>query len=461
MGLYATVADLPLVCPHGHVDPRLFSDPAASFGTPVDLFIIPDHYVTRMFYSQGVPLEQVGVTRRDGGPVERDHRRIWRLFCSHFDLFNGTPSGLWLKEELISVFDVCERPSADNADRLYDAITERLADAAFQPRALFERFNVDVLCTNNHADDPLLEHSVLKTSGWRGDVRPTFRPDRVIDVASAGWAAEVERLRQRSGVDVRDYATFIQAIEERRSVFKRMGATATDHGVEVPATESLSAAEAEALFQRALAGRADSTDGARFTAHMLTEMARMSVEDGLVMQLHAGSLRNHNAEVYATFGPDAGADIPVATEFTRHLRPLLQRFGNDPRFGLILFTLDESTYARELAPLAGHYPAVKLGPPWWFYDSLNGIRRYLDLVIDTTGLYNTAGFNDDTRAFCSIPARHTVWRRASANWVAEQVVRGMLDEEAAVGVMRELATDLARRAYRLPEPQSTKQTGAR
>ncbi len=450
--LYATVADLPLVCPHGHVNPRLFSDPNAVFGSPVDLFIIPDHYITRMLYSHGIPLEQIGVARRDGGETERDHRRIWRLFCSLFHLFDGTPSGVWLKEELVGLFGVDQRPDAANADRLYDVIAARLATSQFRPRALFGRFNVAVLATNNNADDPLSDYKLMHASGWSGDVRPTFRPDHVVDLGAAGWRDNVLRLGQSAGVDVHDYASYIHALEERRCAFKRMGATAADHGVETPWTEPLSAAEAAALFQRALAGNAQPGDAARFTAHMLIEMARMSAEDGLVMQLHAGSFRNHNPLVYQAFGPDAGGDIPVMTEFTRNLRPLLERFGNDPRLALILFTLDEATYSRELAPLAGHYPAVRLGPPWWFLDSLNGIRRYLDLVIDTTGLHKTTGFNDDTRAFCSIPARHTVWRRASANWVAEQVVRGVIDDEQAAGILRELAGDLARRAYRLLMP---------
>jgi glucuronate isomerase len=180
---------------------------------------------------------------------------------------------------------------------------------------------------------------------------------------------------------------------------------------------------------------------------MLVEFARMSAEDGLVMQLHAGSLRNHNEAVYRRFGPDKGADIPVATDWTRGLRTLLNERGNDPRFRLIAFALDESAYSRELAPLAGHYPSLLLGAPWWFFDSPLGMRRYLDAVIETAGIYNFAGFNDDTRAFASIPARHDVWRRVSCDWLAGLVAAGVVDEEGAAEMAHELAYGLAKKAY--------------
>jgi glucuronate isomerase len=228
-----------------------------------------------------------------------------------------------------------------------------------------------------------------------------------------------------------------------------MGAVATDHGVLVPETVNMDPAEAEGLFQCALHGQATSDDAARFSAGMLMEMARMSVEDGLVMQIHPGSLRNHNQPLFQRFGPNLGGDIPIRTEYTRNLLPLLNRFGNHAGLTLVVFTLDESTYARELAPLAGHYPALKLGPPWWFNDSPNGMRRYFDQVIETAGLYNTAGFNDDTRAFCSIPARHDVWRRVSADWLAGLVVRHTVNMEDALVMLQELAVGLAKRTYKL------------
>jgi glucuronate isomerase len=447
--LYESVAGLPIVSPHGHVDPRLFANPDATFGSPADLFIIPDHYVTRMLYSQGIPLESLGVARLDGGVVESDHRKIWRLFCANFHLFRGTPSGLWLRHEMSEVFGMDEVPSAANADRLYDRINEKLASPEFSPRALFERFNIQVLATTDAATDRLEHHQAIRASGWNGRIIPTFRPDGIVNIDAPGWMQNIETLSAVSGVDVVDYLSFIRALEQRRDFFRSICATATDHAALTPATAELSPREAEAIFQRALKGQANVEDAARFTAHMLMEMARMSIEDGLVMQLHPGSLRNHNRLIFEKFGPDKGADIPIQTEYTRNLLPLLNKFGNDSRLTLILFTLDETAYARELAPLAGHYPALKLGPPWWFHDSPNGMRRYFDAVMETAGLYNTAGFNDDTRAFCSIPARHDVWRRAAANWLAGLVERHSVDLDDAEEMVGELSTGLVKRAYKI------------
>jgi len=446
--LYEPVARLPIVSPHGHVDPRLFADPQATFGSPADLFIIPDHYVTRMLYSQGIPLEQLGISPLNG-KAETDHRKIWRLFCTNFHLLRGTPSGIWLQHALSEVFGINEKPCADNAENLYDHLAERLARPEYSPRKLFERFNIAVLCTTDAATSTLEHHRAIRASGWQGQIRPTFRPDGVTNLEAPGWQADILRLSEISGVEVVDYASFIQALEMRREFFKHMGAVATDHASLTPFTAELTPGAVEQIFQHALKGQATPNDAARFTAHMLMELARMSVEDGLVMQLHPGSLRNHNAGIFQQFGPDKGADIPIQTEYTRNLLPLLNKYGNDSRLTLILFTLDEATYARELAALAGHYPALKIGPPWWFHDSLNGMQRYFDQVMETAGLYNTAGFNDDTRAFCSIPARHDVWRRASANWVAGLVARHIVDLDEAQEMMQELAVGLARRAYRL------------
>ena len=447
--LYYDAADRPIVSPHGHVDSRLFADSNATFGSPADLFIIPDHYVYRMLYSQGVVLESLGVPRQDDVPVEQDHRKIWRKFCENFHLFRGTPSGIWLTDELVTVFGVDEKPGALNADRLFDTISEKLASPEYSPRRLFERFNIAVLCTTDAATDTLEHHQAIHQSGWDGRILPTFRPDRVVNLDAPNWRVNINKLSEVSSIDVVDYTSFIRALEQRRAFFKSMGATATDHAALTPATAELTPSEAEAIFQRALKGGSDPSDVVRFSAHLLMEMARMSIEDGLVMQLHPGSLRNHNDMIFQKFGLDKGADMPLQTEYTRNLRPLLNKYGNDPRLTLILFTLDETTYSRELAPLAGHYPALKLGPPWWFFDSLNGMTRYFDQVVETAGLYNTAGFNDDTRAFCSIPARHDVWRRASANWLAGLVVRHIVDMDDARKMIHELAVGLAKRAYRL------------
>ncbi len=447
--LYATVTDLPLVCPHGHVDPRLFVREDASFGSPADLLIIPDHYVFRMLYSQGVPLEALGVPRTDGGPVEQDHRAIWQTFAEHFHLFRGTPSGIWLQQELIEVLGVEEKLEGRNAQAIYDHIAARLAAPEFSPRRMFERFDIEVLCTTDAASDDLAHHQAIRDSGWSGVVLPTFRPDAVVNLDAPNWRANVDALNAAAGFEVNSYPLLVQALEDRRVFFKAMGARATDHAALTAYTGELSPQEADVIFQRALTGAATTEDATRFTGHMLMEMARMSIEDGLVMQMHVGSFRNHNRAVFDRFGLDKGCDIPTASEFTHNLRPLLAKYGNDPRLTLILFTLDEDTYSRELATLAGHYPALKLGPPWWFHDSLAGMRRYFERVMETAGLHNTAGFNDDTRAFPSIPARHDVWRRAAANWVAGLVVRHVVDMADAREMILDLAYRLAKRAYKL------------
>jgi len=451
--LYQRVANLPLVCPHGHVDPRILAEDTP-FPDPAALIVIPDHYITRMLYSQGVRLEALGVPRRDGGPVERDPRAIWRTFASRAYLFAGTPSGAWLSDELERIFGVDEPLTAASGDRIYDAIESRLSTPEFRPRRLFERFNIDVLCTTDAASDPLEWHQRLRISDWGGDVRPTFRPDRAIDILHAGWADEIARISDLSKIDISTYERYIRALQNRRAHFKSLGATATDHAVEVPWTASLSQEEAASIFDRALQKTASAADARAFTAHMLMEMARMSVDDGLVMQLHPGSARNHNQDVFERFGPDQGADIPLPTEYTRNLSALLNRFGNERAFTLVLFTLDETTYSRELAPLAGHYPAVRLGPPWWFHDSIEGMLRFRQQVTETAGFYNTAGFNDDTRAFLSIPARHDLARRVDAQFLADLVSRHVLRVDEAERVIGELAVGLARKTYKL-DPRAT------
>lgn len=446
--LYQAVVDLPLVCPHGHVDPRLLADESATFGSPAELLIIPDHYVFRMLYSQGIPLESVGVPRLDGGPVEEDHRQIWQILADNFFLFRSTPTGAWLAHELHIVFGIEEKLTGATAQAIYDQIEAKLAAPEFRPRALFERFNIEVLCTTDVATDPLLHHQAIRASGWNGDVRPTFRPDAVVNLLTPGWRENIDALSEVSGITVGSYANFIQALEERRTFFKRMGATATDHAAVSAYTAELSLSEADAILQRALRGQATPDDAHRFTAHMIMENARMSIEDGLVMQFHVGSVRNHNQSIFGRFGSDKGCDIPERSEFTHNLRPLLNKYGNDSRLTLILFNLDETTYSRELAPLAGHYPAVKLGPPWWFHDSINGITRYFEQVVETAGLHNTVGFNDDTRAFPSIPARHDLWRRVASNWIAGLVVRGIVDMDDAGEMILDAAYRLAKRAYK-------------
>jgi glucuronate isomerase len=449
--LYASIAHLPLVCPHGHVDPRTFADPDFNLGTPADLFLIPDHYIFRMLYSQGISLERLGIPAVDGSEVETDHRRIWQIFGDNFHLFRGTPTGMWLTQELHSVFGVEEKLNGESAQSIYDHVAAQLAKPEFRPRSLFERFNIEVLATTDAASDSLDHHRAIRESGWKGRVVPTFRPDGVVNIGRPDWREQINRLAGVCGFEINSVSRLIQALEQRRAFFKEMGATATDHAALTPYTAEVSEPEAERILRRALDGTASEDDATRFTGHLLMESARMSSEDGLVMQLHVGSYRNHNRAIFERFGADKGADIPIPHEFTRNLSPLLNKYGNDPRLTLILFTLDESACARELAPLAGHYPAVKLGPPWWFNDSLNGMRRYRDLVMETAGLYNTVGFNDDTRAFPSIPARHDLARRVDADWVAGLVVRGIVDMADAEEMAHDLAYRLARRAYKFDQ----------
>jgi glucuronate isomerase len=446
--LYQRVADLPLVCPHGHVDPQLLAT-NEPFPDPTELIVIPDHYVFRMLYSQGISLECLGIPRVDGGPVEPDRRQIWQLFGEHFYLFRGTPTACWLAHELQEVFGITETLNGANALEIYDQIAAALERPEALPRALFERFRIEALCTTDAATDTLEYHQQIRDSGWGGVVRPTFRPDAAINVLQPGWRNEIERLGEMTGKEIVDYASYIAALEARRAFFKSMGATATDHAVLTPRTGRLPPHELEGLFHRALAGKSELEDGELFTAHMMMEMARMSCDDGLVMQLHPGSFRDHNSFIFERFGKDKGCDIPVAVDFTRNLLPLLNEYGNEATFRLVLFTLDETTYSRELAPLAGHYPCVRLGPPWWFHDSLEGMRRFRETATETAGLYNTAGFNDDTRAFPSIPARHDLCRRVDANFLARLVAEHVIARAEADEMIVDLSYNLVRRTYRL------------
>ncbi len=446
--LYGAIRDLPIVSPHGHVDPRILADDLP-FPEPAALIVVPDHYILRMLYSHGVPLERLGVRDRLSGEVETDGREIWRLFAGNYHIFRGTPTGVWINHTLAELFGVRRRLSAETADEIYDQIVERLESPEYRPRALYERFRIEVLATTDTATDDLVHHRPARESGWSGRMIPTFRPDLCFQIAKPGWRAEIEALERLHGRPVDGYDEFIRALVGRREHFRSLGATATDHGVEVPFTARLEPEEADRIFRRALNGEAGTSDQRLFEAHMLMEMARMATEDGMVMQLHAGSYRDHNPVVLERFGADTGGDIPVATEFTRNLQPLLGEYGNDSRFRIILFTLDESTYSRELAPLAGHYPAVRLGPPWWFHDSIEGMRRYRARTTETAGIHKTAGFNDDTRAFCSIPARHDLARRMDANWLAGLVARHVVDLDEARAMAHALTCDLARDAYRL------------
>jgi glucuronate isomerase len=445
--LHAGVAGLPIVSPHGHTDPRWYAlnEP---FPDPAALFVTPDHYVFRMLYSQGVRLEDLGIPRRDGTPAEADPRAVWRRFAEHFHLFRGTPTRYWFEQALHGVFGIGERLAPANADRLYDAVAAKLALPEFRPRALYERFNIEAIATTDGALDDLSHHAALSRSGWRGRVIPTYRPDAVVNPARPGFAEACARFVALAG-EAMTFAGYLAAHRARRAFFKSLGATATDHGHPTALTANLDPVEAETLFRRVVAGNASDADAEMFRAQMLTEMARMSIDDGLVMQLHPGSFRDHNPLLFERFGTDMGADIPTATNYVRDLKPLLDLFGNDSRLTLILFTLDETTYSRELAPLAGHYPALRLGPAWWFFDSPEGMRRFRELTTETAGFANTVGFNDDTRAYLSIPARHDMARRVDCGYLARLVADHRLDEDEAHEIARDLAYGLVKRAYRL------------
>jgi glucuronate isomerase len=446
--LYDQVAGLPIVSPHGHTDPRWYAEDAP-FPDPAQLFVTPDHYVFRMLCSQGVALTDLGVPRADGGPTETDGRKIWRLFAQNFHLFRGTPSRLWLDHAFETVFGLTERLSAATADAYYDHIADCLTRPEFRPRALYERFNIEVISTTDGALDDLRWHAMIRDSGWHGRVIPAYRPDAVVDPDFAGFRGNVAALGALTGCDTGTWAGYLEAHRMRRAFFKTFGCTSSDHGHPTARTENLGQAEAAALFARVLSGDHTAEEAEAFRGQMLTEMAKMSLDDGLVLQIHPGSFRNHSAPVLAMFGRDKGFDIPTRTDYVRALKPLLDAVGMRPDLTVIVFTLDETSYARELAPLAGVYPALKLGPAWWFHDSPEGMRRFREMTTETAGFYNTVGFNDDTRAYLSIPARHDVARRVDCAYLATLVATGRLAEDEAAEVAQDLACGLARRAYRL------------
>ena len=446
--LYSSVAALPILSPHGHTDPKWFADDEA-FPDPARLFVVPDHYVHRMLYSQGVRPEDVGVPRIDGGPVETDPRKIWRRFAENMHLFRGTPSWLWLNQAFTEVLGFHERLSADNADKAYDHFADCLQRPEFRPRALFDRFHIEALTTTESPLDDLRHHRKIQSSGWGGRVLTAFRPDPVVDPAFPGFLANLTELGRIADIDVSTFEGYLAALANRRAYFKSIGCTSTDHGHPSARTADLPSSEAAALYACVRAGDASPADAELFRAQMLSEMARMSLADGLVMQIHPGSMRDHNPSLFRAFGRDKGCDIPSQTDYVHALKPLLDRFGNERDLTIILFTLDETAYSRELAPLAGHYPALKLGPAWWFFDSPEGMRRYRESVTETAGFYNTVGFNDDTRAFLSIPARHDMSRRVDCSYLARLVAERRLEIDDAFEVANDLAYQLAKSAYKL------------
>jgi len=478
--LYESVKNVPIVSPHGHVDPKLFAYPDISFGNPTELIIIPDHYLYRMLYSQGISLESLGIPTLDNKinietdknensiihkynstikgeledkneikeRVEEDPKKIWQIFAENFYLFRGTPSSIWLNYEFSEVFGIKYKLTKETAMEIYDEINEKLKLPEFKPRNMFDKFKIEVLATTDEATSTLKYHRAIKSSNWNRRIIPTFRPDAVISIQSKNWRKNIEELSRISEIDIVDYRTFIKALKKRIEFFKSLGATSIDIAVLDPYTEELSEIAVDNIFASALKNTVNENDSKKFTAHILMEMAKISIEYSLVMQLHCGCYRNHNQEIYQKFGPDKGCDIPVRIEFTENLKALLNKYGNNPNFTIVVFTLDESTYSRELAPLAGHYPALKLGPPWWFHDSINGMIRFREQITETAGLYNTTGFVDDTRAFLSIPARHDLARRIDSNWLAGLVARHIIDITDAREMIKDCAYGLAKKTYK-------------
>lgn len=447
--LFEGVRGLPLICPHTHIDPGLFVDSEVRLPDPATLFVTNDHYVLRMLISQGISFAQLGLSLDGFEMLTADPRAIWQVFCDHFSIFDGTPSGLWIENSLAMVFGIEEKPHAHNADALFTTVQTALSSEEYSSSALFNRFNIEVLCTTDPAEEHLDAHQARQSVEWAGKIRPTFRADNLVHIGMPGWREHLAALSEVTHQEIGDYRSYLQALEVRRAAFRSLGAVASDLSAQTAFTCRLSDHEAGSIFQRALKGTASPGDKLRFSGHMVCELARMSVEDGLVMQFHVGAYRNHNQAVFRTYGPDKGFDIPTQVEWTHNLKPLLDAFGMDRRLQIILFTLDESGYARELAPLAGAYPAVKLGPPWWFFDSPNGMTRYFEAVMETAGIDNTVGFNDDARAFVSIPARHDLWRRMAALWLAKLVHRGQISMADGRRRMADLAYHLVKKGYRL------------
>ncbi|WP_028044877.1 glucuronate isomerase [Cellulomonas sp. URHE0023] len=445
--LYEQVRDLPIISPHGHVDPRLlFED--APFRDPAELFVSPDHYVTRLLHASGVPLEALGVGQ---GPLsEARAREAWRLLCAHWHVFRGTPVRYWLESELAEIFGVTQRPSPETADAIYDHLAGLLSQPAYSPRALFTRFNISVLATTDDPCDDLSVHAALDADPtWSGRVIPTFRPDKYLEASAPGWAQAVERLGEVSGIATDTYAGWVGAMEARRRHFVEHGARSADHAHTDAGTAPLEAAEAERVYRAATAGTATTAEAVALRRHMLLEMARMSTEDGLTMTLHIGVRRGHHGPSAARFGPDTGHDIPLRTDFTDPLRPLLERFGTHPNLRLVLFTLDETSFSRELAPLAGFYPSVYVGAPWWFLDAPEAVRRWRGAVTDTAGFSRTSGFIDDTRAFCTIPVRHDMSRRLDSGFLAQLVAEHRLDEDEALDTVTDLVVGRPREVFAL------------
>lgn len=447
--LYEQVRDLPILSPHGHVDPALLVEDQP-FPNPAELFIRFDHYVTRLMHASGVSLDALGIPDRGTPRTVASPREIWRTFSENWHLYAGTASGYWLQNTFSEQFGIDVHPDGDNADAVFDRIQESLTTPAFRPRALFERFGIDVMATTDDPMDDLAPHRALAADpAFRGRVLPTFRPDAYLNPATPGWAANVSRLAEWNGTSASSYAGYVDALAGRRRLFVENGAVSADHGVLEPYTVDLSASDAAALFEKGLTGALSAAEARVFTGHMLLESARMSVDDGLVMTVHPGVYRNHSSETFQAFGPDTGHDIPVTTTYVENIRPLLEKYGTEKDFHLVLFSVDETVYSREVAPLAGFYPSVYIGAPWWFLDAPDAVTRFRSAVTETAGFYRSSGFIDDTRAFLSIPARHDMARRLDSAFLARLVREGRIDQSAAERIVVDLVDALPRKVFKL------------
>ncbi|MGV9182313.1 glucuronate isomerase [Arcanobacterium canis] len=443
--LYESVKDLPIVSPHGHVNPKMLLD-NEPFSDATNLFLTYDHYVFRMLHAAGVDLASIGVGKSD--PV--DPRAAWRIFCENWRLLDGTASGYWLTHEFVTLFGIEEEPCAENADKLFDIIGAKLTSDEFRPRALFDSFPIDVLATTDDPLDSLEYHAALATDEtFTGRVIPTWRPDPYVNTRKPQWRSHAQALTASVGCDVDSFVGYLEGFRASRARFIEHGAVSADFGVAHPLTLDLNDDELGTLYRKAVNEGLTAHESDVFEGAMLLRFAGMSVEDGLVMTIHPGVYRNHNSASFEAFGPDTGHDIPLQTEYTKNIRPLLEKYGNDPRLHLVLFTIDETVYSRELAPLAGFYPSVFIGAPWWFIDAPDAILRFRSATTETAGFSRASGFIDDTRAFLSIPARHDMSRRLDSVFLARYVVEGRISRSSAFYWIKALTSDQPRKVFKL------------
>jgi glucuronate isomerase len=443
--IYQSTAGAPIISPHGHVSAAMLAA-NQPLTDPAELFVTPDHYVTRLLHASGIELERLGL-----GDSTTPPREVWRTLCAQWFRFAGTPVRYWLEDALAGVFGVTVTPDPDSADELYDLLDELLSEPEYLPRALLDRFGVGTLATTDDPADSLAHHRDLASvEHLPTRVIPTLRADAYMTPDATGWRERLEALTTASGEDCGSYLGLLEAIRVRREVFRLHGATATDCGVPDAWATPLSNAQAEMLHRQGLDGSISPEGVQAYRRNLLFQFGCMAAEDGLVMQLHAGVIRNHHAATFARFGPDTGHDLPAVTTYTEPLRALLNHVGTSPTFRIVLFTVDETAFSRDIAPLAGFYPSVYAGAPWWFLDAPAAVRRYREAVTETAGFFKTSGFIDDTRALCSIPSRHDMSRRLDAAYLAELVVTRQLAEAEAHSIGQALVSEIPRNAFRLP-----------